>query len=134
MDDQSVRRRVLILYGSETGQSEAISQQIHDQCDHHLEVLTDNFNISVERLCLDTIGDKYSLETEQTVVFVVSTTGEGEPPQNALKFYRKYRKRALPKSLLSHLRYCLLALGDTNYERFANFGKDLGLIAVHDFH
>ncbi|CAG2111764.1 unnamed protein product [Medioppia subpectinata] len=118
-------RRVVILYGSETGQAEAISHQIYDQCWHQLEALIDNLNVKIDRFCLDQTGDHFTLESEEAVIFVVSTTGEGEPPANALKFYRKYRKRALDRQLLSAVSYTLLALGDTNYERFANFGKDL---------
>lgn len=118
--DKSMQRRLLILYGSETGQAEAISEQIWDKCRQQLD-------IAVERFCLDQSDKQFSLEKEETVVFVVSTTGEGEPPQNADKFYRRFRRRTVDKNLLSNLSYALLALGDTNYERFANFGKELGI-------
>jgi methionine synthase reductase len=120
-----MRKRILILYGSETGQSEAISLQIYEQCLHQLEILLDNYKLSIDRFCLDKTEQRFSLQKEQLVIFVVSTTGEGEPPQNALKFYRRIQNRTLANDYLRNLSYTLLALGDSNYERFANFGRDL---------
>ena len=122
-----MQRRLLILYGSETGQAEAISQLIYDQCRQQLDEVFEALNIGVERFCLDQSDKQFSLEKEETAIFVVSTTGEGEPPQNADKFYRRFRRRTVDKNLLANLSYALCALGDTNYERFANFGKELGI-------
>lgn len=53
------------------------------------------------------------------VVIVASTTGDGEPPANSLRFLRRVRSA---KSL-SHVRFAVLALGDTNYTSFCNFGR-----------
>lgn len=54
----------------------------------------------------------------QIAVFVVSTTGNGDPPNNAEEFWRFVRKRTHPKDLLSKLQYAMLGLGDTNYDKF----------------
>lgn len=42
------------------------------------------------------------------MVFVVSTTGDGEPPDNALRFVRHIRRRTLPADQYQHLAYTLL--------------------------
>jgi sulfite reductase (NADPH) flavoprotein alpha-component len=53
----------------------------------------------------------------------VSTWGDGDPPTEAEDFYLDLKNN---QSLsLSHLRYAILALGDTDYEFFCQFGKDL---------
>jgi methionine synthase reductase len=77
------------------------------------------------RYTLDHIDKKFDIEREKLIVFCVSTTGEGEAPDNALKFWRRVRKRTLPQDYLSGLRYGLLGLGDSNYNRFANFGREV---------
>ena len=76
---------------------------------------------------------------------VVSTTGDGDAPDNANKFWRRLKKRALPADHLVNCKYALLGelslslslslsilvvaspsgLGDTNYSNFCNMGKML---------
>ena len=51
---------------------------------------------------------QFFIERENCVVIVTSTTGDGEPPDTALKFVRRLKKRTLPANYLSHLNYALL--------------------------
>ncbi|XP_028825462.1 methionine synthase reductase-like [Denticeps clupeoides] len=68
----------------------------------------------------------YDLEKETApVVFVVSTTGDGEPPDTAVPFVRRIKKKTLPRERFARLCYALLALGDTNYANFCNCGKTI---------
>lgn len=53
---------------------------------------------------------------------MVSTHGEGEPPDNAIPFHEFLNSKRAPK--LDGLRYSVLALGDTSYEFFCQTGKD----------
>lgn len=52
------------------------------------------------------------------VIVVCSTTGNGDPPDNAGKFWRFVKRRTQPTDLLAKLRFTVLGLGDTNYDRF----------------
>lgn len=52
---------------------------------------------------------QYTLEKETApVVFIVSTTGDGEPPDNALKFVKCIKKKTLSNDHYEHLCYALL--------------------------
>ena len=61
------------------------------------------------------------------LIIVASTTGQGDPPDKATKFFRWLRrlKRENKQTEFKHLTYALLGLGDTNYDNFANFSKQL---------
>ena len=62
------------------------------------------------------------LATAGRALFVVSTFGEGQPPDDARGFAR--RMRAQPGSLAS-LKYGVLALGDREYDGYCEFGREL---------
>lgn len=52
---------------------------------------------------------QYNVDRERRpVVFVVSTTGDGDPPDTAQKFVRKIKNRSLQQDSFSHLCYALL--------------------------
>ena len=62
------------------------------------------------------------LQRTARVLFIASTTGEGDAPDHALPFLR----RVMPADLrLDALHYAVLALGDRSYGHFCAFGHQL---------
>lgn len=113
----STANKFTILYGSQTGQAKAIAEEIHEFSEQH--------GLHSNLFCLSLTEKKFTLEKEALVVFVVSTTGEGDPPDTMCKFFRRLKKKTLPGNHLENCHYALLALGDTNYTNFCNNGKAL---------
>ncbi|XP_041372278.1 methionine synthase reductase-like [Gigantopelta aegis] len=109
--------RFLLLYGSQTGQAQAISEEIAEKAEQE--------GLHAEVHCLSLTEKKFNIEREKCVVFVTSTTGDGDPPDTAAKFVRRLKKKTLSDSYLSHLNYALLGLGDSNYTNFCNCAKSL---------
>lgn len=112
-----VENDFLLVYASQTGQAEAIAE------DFYLAALNDG--LSPRLHCISDNEKEFHLEKESCVVFIVSTTGEGEPPEKALKFWRKIKRSLLPANHFAFLSFTVLGLGDTNYTNFCNFGKML---------
>ncbi|KAM9827137.1 methionine synthase reductase [Neosynchiropus ocellatus] len=112
-----VKPRFVVLYGSQKGQAQSIAEGIAEEAETH--------GLVADLSCLSD-KDKYNLDREKSpVVFVVSTTGDGEPPDNALKFVKSIKKKTLSTDHFKGLSYALLALGDTNYANFCNCGKTI---------
>jgi sulfite reductase (NADPH) flavoprotein alpha-component len=101
-----------ILFGSQTGNAENLSKRIAKEAGKR------GFAPTVQDL------GKYAaaqLVSEQALIVVTSTYGDGEPPDNAKAFWEFLSSDAAPK--LAQTKFSLLALGDTNYPKFCAFGK-----------
>jgi sulfite reductase (NADPH) flavoprotein alpha-component len=105
---------VTILSGSQTGTAEKLAKRIAK------EAARRGFAATVRDLAGFTTDQ---LAAETNVLFVTSTYGDGEPPDNARAFWRVLASDAAPR--LEHLRFSVCGLGDSNYPRFCQFGKDL---------
>lgn len=105
---------VLLLYGSQTGSAETLSKKYaRRMCAEGGAVRA----VSME--CFSEI----QWERERRVLFVCSTYGEGEPPDSARGFWDWLKTEAA--SVLQGIEYSVLALGDTSYVQFCQFGRDL---------
>lgn len=101
-----------ILYGSQSGNCEQLAKQLHDALSRRgLPVAT-----------LDMLDcDKKQLQEAQHLFVLVSTHGEGDPPDRARPLYELLHGRKAPK--LDHLQFSVLALGDSSYEKFCETGR-----------
>jgi sulfite reductase (NADPH) flavoprotein alpha-component len=108
----SAQPLVTVLYGSQSGNGELLSQRL-------AEILAQR-GLTHERLdMLDC--RKEHLQSAQHLLVVVSTHGEGDPPDRARPLYELLHGRKAPK--LQHLKYSVLALGDASYEKFCETGR-----------
>jgi sulfite reductase (NADPH) flavoprotein alpha-component len=104
---------LLVAFASQTGSAE----QLAEQTAHALR--TAGVPVALEPLA--------NLRTPRLAgaaraLFVVSTTGEGDAPDNASGFTREVMQTA---GALPGLRYGVLALGDREYRNFCGFGRRL---------
>ncbi|WP_017727854.1 assimilatory sulfite reductase (NADPH) flavoprotein subunit [Halalkalibacterium ligniniphilum] len=106
-------KEVTILYGSQTGNS----QKLAEDAGKKLEGI--GFQVTVTPM---NDFKNNNLKKVQNLLIVVSTHGEGEPPDNALSFYEFLHSKRAPK--LDNLCFSVLSLGDSSYEFFCKTGKD----------
>ena len=102
---------MLILYGSETGTAEEVAFRLH-------RMIASSSTTSGPAICSLADYDVKKLPTERLVVFVVSTTGDGDVPGSMKAFWRFLLLRSLPANSLENLSFATFGLGDSSYEKF----------------
>ncbi|KAK2588720.1 hypothetical protein KPH14_001610 [Odynerus spinipes] len=66
-----------------------------------------------------------NLGFENVTIFVVSTTGQGDPPNNMRQFWRFLLRKSLSPTMLTNVRYGVIGLGDSSYRKFNFAAKKL---------
>ena len=106
-------REATILFGSQTGNAQQLAGRLADS------LKAQGFDVTLSAM------NKYktnNLKKTAYLFIVVSTHGEGDPPDNALTFHEYLHSKRAPK--LEGTKFSVLALGDTSYEFFCKTGQD----------
>ncbi|XP_068191461.1 NADPH-dependent diflavin oxidoreductase 1 isoform X2 [Antennarius striatus] len=114
--------RVCVLYGSQTGSAQDAARRIERQARRR--------HLQAGALPLDSY-EVGNLISESLVVFVCSTTGQGDPPDNMKNFWRFIFKKSLPVNALSNVDCAVLGLGDSSYAKFNFVAKKLHKRLLH---
>ncbi|MGR9044666.1 MAG: assimilatory sulfite reductase (NADPH) flavoprotein subunit [Gammaproteobacteria bacterium] len=104
---------ITILVGSQTGNGESLAEQLHQQASNR-----------GLRTIVKKMGDYKlpQLKTEKNLLIIVSTYGEGDPPDNAREMYDFLFSKRAPSLKQAH--FSVLGLGDSSYEFFCKTGVD----------
>uniref|UniRef100_A0A5S6Q308 NADPH-dependent diflavin oxidoreductase 1 n=1 Tax=Trichuris muris TaxID=70415 RepID=A0A5S6Q308_TRIMR len=98
-----------ILYGSETGNAEDVATKIWRQALQR--------DLDAQLRCMNDFDFAQGATAAQTLVFVCSTTGQGDVPDNMKTFWKSILKRS-QTCTLTQWNVAVLGLGDSSYQRF----------------
>ncbi|MDF2376372.1 MAG: assimilatory sulfite reductase (NADPH) flavoprotein subunit [Verrucomicrobiales bacterium] len=107
------KQSMTILYGSESGNAEKLAGDMKKAAEKA------NFKARIVNMA---DAKPVDLKKADNLLVIVSTWGEGDPPDSATSYYEAFMSDAMPQ--LPNLKYSVCALGDTSYEHFCKIGKD----------
>ncbi|GAB2624755.1 assimilatory sulfite reductase (NADPH) flavoprotein subunit [Novilysobacter erysipheiresistens] len=105
---------VSVVYGSQTGNAKRLAEKLARQLDAG--------GIPARLWRADTYPTR-ELKDERQLYLVISTQGDGDPPDDARALVEFIAGKRAPK--LPQLRFAVLGLGDSSYPQFCSIGRQL---------
>lgn len=105
-------KTLTVLYGTESGNSEGLADKTVKEAKKR------GFKASMRNLVDLKMKDLAAMEN---IALIVSTWGDGEPPEAVEGFYNAFMKG---EEDLKKVKFSICALGDTSYDKFCQTGKD----------
>ncbi|MEJ2478607.1 MAG: flavodoxin domain-containing protein [Acidihalobacter sp.] len=105
--------RIVVLYGSQTGTGAALAERVVERAR----------TLGFEAEALDMLRYRRArLREDRNLLLIVSTHGDGDPPDGAQELHALLTGPKAPK--LADTRFAVLALGDASYPRFCQAGRE----------
>lgn len=104
---------ITLISASQTGNARHLAEQLRDNLVAH--------KLNVELYSAGEYKFKQIHKTT-TLIIITSTQGEGDPPEEAIAFYKYLNSKKATE--MKETSYAVLSLGDTSYEHFCKAGKD----------
>jgi sulfite reductase (NADPH) flavoprotein alpha-component len=105
--------KLTVLYGTESGNSEVLADRAVKAAKKR------GFQAVMKNMSDIAPAD---LVKHPNLLVVVSTWGDGEPPETAISFYKEFMSTEIS---LNTVKFSVCSLGDTSYEKFCQTGKDM---------
>lgn len=109
----TAKRKLTVLYGSESGNAEQLAGKIAKAAEKQ------GFKATISNM---SDAKPAALTKAENILVVVSTWGEGDPPDSAVSYYENFMDDGMPQ--LANVNFSVCGLGDTSYEHFCKMGKD----------
>jgi sulfite reductase alpha subunit-like flavoprotein len=103
-------RTLLVLYGSETGTAADLAQDLARSAER--------LHFATTCLKANALDPPSSLPSYPIVIFVTSTTGQGDIPSNAQALWKSLLRKKLPGDWLKNTEFTTFGCGDSTYLKF----------------